>query len=168
MYVMAQIIQLDLTSKPYDEVDQYVRNLTEISENNEWASLKERAFRGIIPKTKNVTFFNIIKNNWKIHNKEYTDQSVHKYFRIDPNPSNFFQTSKPIYTYAIKTKRVFITGADEYSEHIKNIDLFKQLSEIMNVAAMRIYSIQKDNHDGPRSRDSPFMGNYVAVFLIDV
>ena len=165
---MGEIIKLDMTGKSYEEVDQQLRRLCGFSENDEWTSLKERAFYGIIPQKNTKAFYDIVAANWKENNKEYTEQSVHKYFRIDTHLSNFFITNELIYTYVIKKRRVFVTCVYEEYEHKRNINLFKQLDTIMKVANTALFSIKKDIHDGPRNRGQPFMRSFVALLVIDL
>jgi hypothetical protein len=165
---MIEVTNIDLLNKSYDEVNRYIHNLVGISETQNWDTLQERALRGIVPKTNDKLFFDIVENNHKLNNSNYQHNLISKYFRNATFMGQYFITGKNFYTYANKTKRLFVINVYEDYQHNKNIDLFKQLTTIFIAQQIRIYSIHKDHHDGHRGRNTPFKRNYIALMVVDV
>jgi hypothetical protein len=167
---MVEVTSIDLTNQPYETVDQYIHNLAGIPDTQEWDTLKEKALRGLIPKTKihDKKFFSIVENNHKAHNSSFQSNALTKYFRNTDFMGYYFITGKNFYTYANKTKRIFIINVYNEYDHTRNIELFKQLADIFVAQQIKIFSIQKDHHDGHRGRDEPFKRNLVALMVVDV
>jgi hypothetical protein len=168
---MVEVTSIDLRNQPYDAVNQYMHNLAGIPDTQEWDKIKEkRALRGLIPTTKmyDMKFFSIVENNHKAYNSSPGSSSHSKYFRTTDFMGYYFITGKNFYTYANKTKRIFIINVYEECEQTKNIELLKQLADIFVAQQIRIFSVQKDHHDGHRGRDEPFRRNIVALMVVDV